>query len=382
MIQHSYLVITMENRQEKCAVVIPYYTDELTINERISLDRVLHTLADYEIILVTPESLVIHLDIAKRLKRESFNDSYFSSVKGYNRLLLSECFYRRFVKYDYILIYQLDAYIISNQLNYFIELGYDYVGAPWLDGMRCAIDLSLPSVWYVGNGGFSLRRVKAFIGALENCTFGIDTDIHEDVFWATQESENFRIAPVETALTFSFERDVMRCYTMNHDNLPFGVHKWTKYNGEFWRNVITEDGYSVDDTELEQRDKAGRSRFGDTEYLLSDQKLILQRWLGEPFEQPIYVWGTGQYGRECVWLLKRHGYKLQGVVDANVEKWGKQILEETIESPDSIRMENCIIIITSLKREDEILSAIRTRELQHNNILSYGNMILSFYQKN
>ena len=51
------------------------------------------------------------------LSFESFEDEYFKGISGYNRLMMSEVFYRRFIGYEYILIYQLDAYIFKDELK-------------------------------------------------------------------------------------------------------------------------------------------------------------------------------------------------------------------------------------------------------------------------
>ena len=145
------------------AVVIPVYKPSMNRNEEISFRQTLRVLATHPIIIVCPESL----DLAKYnliagrcnnvLLRESFNDTYFRNIAGYNRLLLSEKFYLRFAQYKYILIAQLDTYVFRDELLLWCDKGYDYIGAPliWY-GMK--IDQGI-----VGNGGFSLRRVEAFL---------------------------------------------------------------------------------------------------------------------------------------------------------------------------------------------------------------------------
>ena len=35
-----------------------------------------------------------------------------------------------FLEYQYMLIYQLDAFVFEDKLDYFCELGYDYIGIP------------------------------------------------------------------------------------------------------------------------------------------------------------------------------------------------------------------------------------------------------------
>ena len=52
---------------------------------------------------------------------------------AYNRLMMSEQFYRAFEGYEYILIYQLDCLVFSNALEEWCRKGYDYIGAPWFE---------------------------------------------------------------------------------------------------------------------------------------------------------------------------------------------------------------------------------------------------------
>lgn len=61
-----------------------------------------------------------------------FNEQYFDSRKSYNELMLSVDFYRSFREYQYMLIYQLDAFVFEDQLEYWCNKGYDYIGAPWI----------------------------------------------------------------------------------------------------------------------------------------------------------------------------------------------------------------------------------------------------------
>ncbi len=43
--------------------------------------------------------------------------------------MMDNTFYKQFLNYEYILIYQLDAFVFKDELNYCSQ-GIDYVGAP------------------------------------------------------------------------------------------------------------------------------------------------------------------------------------------------------------------------------------------------------------
>ena len=221
---------------KQAAVVIPIYTNELTKSEQISLKQARNILQKYDLFFAAPEGLAINFD--KGLRVERFSKEYFESVDTYNLLMLSKSFYERFLEYEYILIYQLDAFVFDDRLTYFCQLNYDYIGAPWLDGMYQYID-DKHCIWKVGNGGLSLRRVRKAIQILEaEKERLVHYKLNEDLFFATAESEFFRVAPIEAAINFAFERNVEQCFEMNNHRLPFGCHAWERYNLRFWKPYI------------------------------------------------------------------------------------------------------------------------------------------------
>lgn len=70
--------------------------------------------------------------------------------------MLSAEFYDRFAAYEYVLIYQLDAFVFADRLAEFCQMGYDYIGAPVrrLTPLWHAIGLaSLWSSWLEQDGG-------------------------------------------------------------------------------------------------------------------------------------------------------------------------------------------------------------------------------------
>ena len=178
--------------------------------------------------------------------------------------MLSCEFYRRFEKYEYILIYQLDAFVFSDQMQYFCKLGYDYIGAPWLHGIFNYVDSS-HYLWNVGNGGLSLRKVPSFIRILEERKPLLGDQIkNEDLYYSSIVDEKFRIAPIDIALQFAFERQVKKCFELNKRQLPFGCHAWERYNLNFWKLYIEQFGYKVAETLKTGNEDTIRSK----EYLL------------------------------------------------------------------------------------------------------------------
>jgi len=92
-----------------------------------------------------------------------------SSYRNFNRLKISPLLYWKFRRYDYILFYELDAFVFRDELDKWCQAGYDYIGAPWFDGFeRCSNDSPFLGV---GNGGFSLRRISAALRVLRSFAY-------------------------------------------------------------------------------------------------------------------------------------------------------------------------------------------------------------------
>lgn len=260
------------------AVVVPLSDrDEFLPEERVSLRHLFHHLGDYEIHFVAPPDRDPGLE-GRDYRVRRFDDRYFGSMEAHTRLLLSRRFYEAFDDYEYILMYHLDALVFSDRLREWCGAGYDFIGAPWLN------DRSDPEkgFWRVGNGGFSLRRVSAFLDVLDSDRYredpeeywercygsrpwyvrllnlpkkylkrirrlnGVEWDTarwhrNEDHFWSLRAEHydpEFRIAPVEEGLRFSFEVAPRYCYRQNDERLPFGCHAWPEYDPDFWEPYL------------------------------------------------------------------------------------------------------------------------------------------------
>jgi Protein of unknown function (DUF5672) len=87
---------------------------------------------------------------------------HFGSAKNHNRMLYRTDFWEKFVDYEYVLMYHLDALVFSDQLQEWCDRGLDYIGSPFL---QCA-DAPWVRVERVGNGGFALYRVPSVLKVL------------------------------------------------------------------------------------------------------------------------------------------------------------------------------------------------------------------------
>jgi hypothetical protein len=245
-IQESFVKIP----GDLCAVVIPVHMQNPQPAERISLARCAKVLERYPKILAIPEGLETssYLEVYPDLETHRFPALHFKSERSYNALLRMASFYERFSDYRYILIYQLDCYVFYDRLEQWCHKGYDYIGAPWtnFDWIKksnnplARIPLIKHLLFPVGNGGFSLRKVKSHIKAARRFEFiGKRLDVHEDLYWSSlinRLSPGFRIPSFLEAIDFAIESEPEKCFNINGGRLPFGCHAWELNDRSFWLN--------------------------------------------------------------------------------------------------------------------------------------------------
>ncbi|MGN8071454.1 DUF5672 family protein [Mucilaginibacter sp. 22184] len=265
---------------KKVAIIVPFYQNTISDLEKIALTQLQNVLANYPRIIIKPHSFVLP-DVVNQYNFtaiETFDDSYFKSIDGYNALMLSDTFYKRFLDYEFILIHQLDAFVFKDELAYWCSQSIDYIGAPWIPPgdypdfikaikskiqfhyharfniQKNGLPSSMQYEYRVGNGGFSLRRVKKFydlsISMRDRMSVYLtrsEHEFHEDIFWSVEVNRKRKILNIpsyKTGLKFSFELAPERALRLNKNQLPFGCHAWDK-NLDFWRQIFKKLGYHI-----------------------------------------------------------------------------------------------------------------------------------------
>lgn len=369
----------MESKKVK--VVIPCYHEQLTKNELISLMQCKRILYNYPLCIVKPNGLCIQTMEVQGMEIEEFDKEWFQSVQSYNDLMLTQQFYQRFCDYEYILIYQLDAFVFRDELSTFCAMGYDYVGAPWLYGQFIYVNGN-GGYYYVGNGGLSLRKVKSHLKILRKTE--IYDIVNEDMFFSSRESNEFRIAPLEVALSFAFEATVRKCYERNNSKLPFGCHAWQKYDFTFYRQIFQEFGYDTDDIEDEMYDRNKYNNFCDLS-LVSEE--VIRRTLQEILPDAlngVWIWGAGQIGKECGWLLEKNHISVKGFIDKSSGLHGKKLFGQKIEAVEKYfeKKEKNALIIAMANVPDEVEEHLyRHRRQMGRDYISWGELRGRFSMK-
>ncbi len=269
------------------AVAIFVHSPDLTWDEVVSLRQCWKVLSDHPLFLVHPRGMDIgrYLAIAPGLRLLPVDPRHLASVRSYNRLKLDPELYGLFRDFEFMLTYELDAFVFRDELLRWCDMGYDYIGAPWFEGWYGAKHDA--KVRRGQNSGFSLRRISSAqrvlrsfrlvrplkecyerwrpVGRLspgslvlllkwcfaENCfhpRFNQFT-ANEDEFWSHYADRSFawfKIANYGAARQFSFEALPERLLAENGHQLPFGCHKWSAPGLlPFWKPHIEACGHKL-----------------------------------------------------------------------------------------------------------------------------------------
>jgi hypothetical protein len=264
------VVVTLSTKSRYCS------------DEEIAFRHARYHLSRYDKFVLIPDD---HPAIYPGFIPKRFPVRYFGSPERQRRLMLSESFYRAFLDYEFILIYDLDTLVFRDELLTWCRAGYDYIGAPGLlSGDTPPVGDSDASI-----GGFSLRRVRSCLRVIQSREYFVDPDeywrrycertsklqqvvnwprkllkrlryfndvkwhmrwalrggVREDRFWSDYASHydpTFRIAPVDVALRFGFEAAPRQCFERLGGRLPFGSHGWHGLDRDFYAPYLLKHG--------------------------------------------------------------------------------------------------------------------------------------------
>lgn len=238
---------------KKCVILIPVWKYELYDYEIISLQRTisLYQHSDIaDIMFLIPKIFDIYnLLNTNNIKYDKdsifycyvFDEEFFKSSITYNKIMLNYDTYSNLIdkyEYEYMLIVQTDAYIFNEQLEYWINKNYNYIGSyegiiknyyinEVFDISHYTIDNKFPLIHM--NGGFSLRKMQYCIDILKN--IGILSDYIFQSNFATYGEDliysiytNNQISALDS-IKFGYSHIFFYdSYAINNYQLPFGAH--------------------------------------------------------------------------------------------------------------------------------------------------------------
>lgn len=256
-------------------VVTPLHKNSLNDYEKVCLQTIVSKFSEIDKFLITFKENEIDKKDSNNLKnfqRINLSKNWFKSINTYNKLTCSTEFYDIFKNYKYILICHLDVYVISNNVQKFIDKDYSYIGGP--TAKKNPFDRSRKKLWrlkYFCNGGFSLRKVNDFSNVLNSkitrfpfnkytimemlksgflkfiylymktitqknspkgLYFSNNLYVHEDTFWSyfsTLFIDNFKLPNKEDCLQFAFDGNPDFYFKENNFQLPLAFHGYHNY---------------------------------------------------------------------------------------------------------------------------------------------------------
>jgi len=199
-------------------VVVPAYKAHLSDEEALALDNCIRVLGGgHHIEIVCPGGM--DLTEYRGLDAYEISLDWFRDRKSYSNLCKNKLFYEHYLDggYDYMLLHQLDAWVFSDRLDNFCALGYDYIGAPHCGWM--------PKGLLVGNGGFSLRKIRRFAWLCGCADFATLRWEEDRAFTEGRISKYLDIAPVDVAFRFAIQDHYTEGMEYTGGALPFGTHQ-------------------------------------------------------------------------------------------------------------------------------------------------------------
>lgn len=186
--------------KELVTVVIPIFTTQLSEAETKSLEKCLDILGQFPILFIAGEdtSLDLFSKNYPSIASYRFEKEYFENRATFQKLLVRDDFYDRFDWSEFILIHELNTFILKNELRYWCKQGFDFVQPcpnslvqSWQDAF-ISKKLDSQTTEQLGSCGLSLRRVGPMRKALRKNRkliyqfFTKQTNPTEAVFWEQQ----------------------------------------------------------------------------------------------------------------------------------------------------------------------------------------------------
>jgi hypothetical protein len=169
------------------------------------------------------------------VSHQALNNTSKFSIETYNSVLKDASFWKCLIDHGYnkCLVVQDDGFLVnsSNMDNY---MRFDYVGAPWADGLANHYIKNNINKELVGNGGFSLRDINMMFVICNKYQqektilfYNNFNEIPEDVYFVKcLVCENAMLPTANEATCFSIEQVIP---TMNLDKV-IGFHKFWMYH--------------------------------------------------------------------------------------------------------------------------------------------------------
>ncbi|QRR03737.1 DUF5672 family protein [Dyadobacter sandarakinus] len=235
--------------KELVTVIVPVLNPDINPVEERLLHHSLQMLSGYPLIFVTYEGadLSIVREHHEDIDIVHFPAEFFRSRDAFARLLLMEDFYLRFNWCDFLMVHELNSWIIKDELYYWCKQGYDF--------MKAGAAGHVPGNFFQQLTGYSPAQKEAFASGFENnglylCRiermlstlaglkktayqYRHDTSLHQAdaVFWKCEANRLWpRLRKPSRIVTDHFARNVADLAELKPDRLPFALTGITRAN--------------------------------------------------------------------------------------------------------------------------------------------------------
>lgn len=330
--------------KKRAAVCIPAYKNQLNEYEEIALKSAINVFGHaYDIFVLLPESLKTDLYSREGVREKRFADKWFESRRDYSELCLQTELYVQFSEYEYLLLYQLDGFAFYDRLEYFCDMGYDYIGAPWEIGAIWYKNQK-ETVWHVGNGGVSLRKVDTFIKFTQLEEVREDAAVEPEDMVISSRGHLLKIAPVGIARQFC----ITECFPTS-GQFPMLLHHFDGLDSPYYIEEIKRLGYHFPEGQplhagMNPVERKKNIDYWKNEFELSKVQHALDSLFGRPLGE-CYIWGAGYLGALIYRMFGELGIHIVAYIDGDEKRQAHLFRNKEVKAFSKIKKEGIPILI-------------------------------------
>lgn len=270
-------------KSSDCIIIIPLYKDYLYEYEEMSLKQCIKVLSEnHDILFINHKSLDIYklfnnYNISTDTIKNNieclnwvFDDYYFESVDNFNSILCNTGFYNMLLEnnYTYMLLYELDAFVFYDNLQYWLDKDYDYIGAFAFDNYYNIDNVNKDTIFnkhnttldnktenqytdkkYLMNGGVALFRISYCIDIInDNHNSVISTTWHDHLLSLYSTNKVKFPMPIDTFdFCWAYKYDLSN--VINNFKLPMFFHYY-QVNNKYYKICKYKHEHEIYNNEL------------------------------------------------------------------------------------------------------------------------------------
>lgn len=144
--------------RNQTVVVIPVYRSRPSPSEIVSLRQCGKIFASRDVVILAPKHLDLgaYRELLPRSADLPVEMHWMSDISAYNRMMISPLVFSALDGYTHMILHEPDAIVLRDEIDYWCKQPFDYIGAPWFEGLaNAAADAPVIGV---GNSGFSFHN--------------------------------------------------------------------------------------------------------------------------------------------------------------------------------------------------------------------------------